>query len=245
MKCLWMAAICVASLVGQPAAAHVGTVTFAGNYQHQGTPGVLTNRLGDHGTWSVAVSYDSTTNTFGDNGVFSFGGLNTTLQSKPVIYDNGSGASVQFDLPEFDFSDDLQALCGSIGGCWYTGQSSMGGSSLGFDFFSSNPLKTHPNGFSSLSNAEIYSYSGQEAPIDYLFAYAPNDRYDALHDQDDLQFETTDLSFSVTAGVPEPTTWAMFILGFGVVGYSLRAAKRRSDEKSDAKIKRITSGAAA
>lgn len=31
----------------------------------------------------------------------------------------------------------------------------------------------------------------------------------------------------VTAAVPEPSTWAMMLLGFGVVGYSLRSARRR------------------
>jgi hypothetical protein len=37
----------------------------------------------------------------------------------------------------------------------------------------------------------------------------------------------------------------MMIVGFGLVGVSMRAAKRRSDQKFDAKIKRITEGALA
>ena len=44
------------------------------------------------------------------------------------------------------------------------------------------------------------------------------------------------------SAVPEPATWAMLMLGFGAIGASLRSAKRRSDEKFDAKIKRITYG---
>jgi hypothetical protein len=30
------------------------------------------------------------------------------------------------------------------------------------------------------------------------------------------------LSFAATSAVPEPTTWAMMLLGFGAVGYSMR-----------------------
>ncbi|WP_174285504.1 nidogen-like domain-containing protein [Sphingomonas bacterium] len=49
----------------------------------------------------------------------------------------------------------------------------------------------------------------------------------------------------VAAAAPEPGTWAMMILGFGVVGFAMRNAKRRSDDKFDAKIKKITYGAVA
>lgn len=50
---------------------------------------------------------------------------------------------------------------------------------------------------------------------------------------------------TIGAAVPEPATWAMMILGMGAVGFAMRSAKRRSDAKFDAKIKRITAGAAA
>ena len=52
-------------------------------------------------------------------------------------------------------------------------------------------------------------------------------------------------STAVTAVVPEPTTWAMMILGFGAIGISLRATKRRSNQKFDTKKKGITDGARA
>ncbi len=35
------------------------------------------------------------------------------------------------------------------------------------------------------------------------------------------------ISFSIMAGVPEPTTWAMLILGFGVVGGAMRSRRRK------------------
>ncbi len=48
----------------------------------------------------------------------------------------------------------------------------------------------------------------------------------------------------VAAAVPEPATWAMMILGMGAVGFSMRSAKRRSEKKFDAKIKRMTAAVA-
>gem|GEM_PF-5495364 len=50
---------------------------------------------------------------------------------------------------------------------------------------------------------------------------------------------------TIGGAVPEPATWAMMILGIGAVGFAMRSAKRRSDGKFDAKIKRITAGATA
>jgi len=32
----------------------------------------------------------------------------------------------------------------------------------------------------------------------------------------------------VTGGVPEPTTWAMMLLGFGAIGFSIRRSRRES-----------------
>jgi len=40
----------------------------------------------------------------------------------------------------------------------------------------------------------------------------------------------TTVTGGVTTSVPEPASWAMLVLGFGVAGYSLRTAKRRSGE---------------
>ncbi|NTZ43843.1 PEP-CTERM sorting domain-containing protein [Altererythrobacter sp. SALINAS58] len=34
-------------------------------------------------------------------------------------------------------------------------------------------------------------------------------------------------SGEITAAVPEPTTWAMMLLGFGFIGGAMRSAKRR------------------
>lgn len=44
--------------------------------------------------------------------------------------------------------------------------------------------------------------------------------------------------------VPEPASWAMLIFGFGLTGYALRTAKRRSETKFTNKIKMIAAGLA-
>ena len=49
----------------------------------------------------------------------------------------------------------------------------------------------------------------------------------------------------IGSAVPEPATWAMMILGMGAIGFALRSAKRRSEEKFETKIKKITNGAIA
>jgi len=36
----------------------------------------------------------------------------------------------------------------------------------------------------------------------------------------------TATTFNVTGGVPEPSTWAMMLMGFGAVGYSLRRRRK-------------------
>ena len=52
------------------------------------------------------------------------------------------------------------------------------------------------------------------------------------------------VSQNVAAAVPEPSTWLMMLFGFGMIGYGMRTAKRRSDEKFETKIKNVTFGIA-
>lgn len=58
--------------------------------------------------------------------------------------------------------------------------------------------------------------------------------------------QTYDLPFAINGSavtaVPEPASWAMMILGMGLVGFGLRTARRRSDARFDARIKRIAAG---
>ena len=50
---------------------------------------------------------------------------------------------------------------------------------------------------------------------------------------------------AIASPTPEPATWGMMILGFGLAGLGLRRQVRRSEVKFDAKIKQIAAGAVA
>jgi len=46
---------------------------------------------------------------------------------------------------------------------------------------------------------------------------------------DDIFFDNSgSLSISVTGGVPEPATWAMILLGVGLVGAGMRMARPKT-----------------
>jgi hypothetical protein len=51
-----------------------------------------------------------------------------------------------------------------------------------------------------------------------------NLRNDVLRNQN---FLATSVDVQNLAAVPEPTTWAMLIAGFGMIGFTMRRAQRR------------------
>lgn len=56
---------------------------------------------------------------------------------------------------------------------------------------------------------------------------------------------STTYNFEVATGmgaVPEPATWAMMLLGFGMIGFGMRYGVRRSHAKFDMRVKRIAAG---
>lgn len=55
--------------------------------------------------------------------------------------------------------------------------------------------------------------------------------------------DTVTINIGANAGaVPEPVSWAMMIVGMGMVGFAVRRAVRRSEAVFDEKIKRIAAG---
>lgn len=44
---------------------------------------------------------------------------------------------------------------------------------------------------------------------------------------DGYQWNNNSGAFTVTYGVPEPATWAMFLVGFGALGFMMRAGRRK------------------
>ena len=93
------------------------------------------------------------------------------------------------------------------------------------------------------ANSFIGFDSGSNAvPVNVVFSFSQQSSLDVL------SFQTgalTNVTPTPAPAVPEPASWAMMILGMGAIGFAMRNAKRRSDDKFDAKIKKITYGAIA
>jgi len=111
--------------------------------------------------------------------------------------------------------------------------SDLGTTTLGGAAGSPRPSGTY------LANDSLSAFDGMSALGDWTLTISDQARLDTGN------LDNWTLNLTGTPAVPEPATWAMMILGMGAVGYSLRRAKRKSDVKFDAKIKRITAGAIA
>ena len=94
-----------------------------------------------------------------------------------------------------------------------------------------------------------YSYSGSSGfgflgiTTDTAFTsltIATSKSNDSLFDN--VRFGST---LAATPAVPEPATWGMMILGFGVVGAAMRRRVRASEVRFNAEIKSISQGEAA
>lgn len=96
--------------------------------------------------------------------------------------------------------------------------------------------------YTSDAGVQVVNFSGN-ANTSYIGVTGSNISSVVLNASSDF-LSVDDVSYAAAA-VPEPASWAMMILGMGAIGYSLRSAKRRSNAKFDAKIKRMTAGLAA
>ena len=216
--------------LGGPASASLRNVTFTGTYELQEPYGqVLTQTLGSSGNWKATATYDTATNSFENDGVFSFGDKSFTLASAPTSqdYDDGT-SSVKFDFPPVDFSKELQAKCDAIGGCDYKNESNYLNGELGVDFDRQSPLETS-SGFKNLSEAGGASGFDETTGNIIFSTHQAGSEDDINHYESDLQFESTNLSYNAApvSAAPEPATWAMMILGFGVVGFLLLYKRER------------------
>jgi len=84
---------------------------------------------------------------------------------------------------------------------------------VGKTLFSSGSVPVGPGLASSLFSPKLTSANGLG------IQYGP----DSLN----VGIDNIDFSVSAIAAVPEPTTWAMLILGFGVIGGAMRSARRQ------------------
>jgi hypothetical protein len=100
------------------------------------------------------------------------------------------------------------------------------GIAVGFPGFPAATSGTYDNTF-DLTNAAIYTSTflaasggtaaGAEAAL--LAGLAANQAYSNIHD---AQFGGGEIRGFLRAGIPEPTSWALMITGFGLAGAALR-----------------------
>lgn len=114
-----------------------------------------------------------------------------------------------------------------------------------------------PGGYSFFNLASNAALSGSpQASADNVMSYyyhdgAGADYYGPLDSNGNGFDKSSDINVRVFASattasaVPEAATWAMMLVGFGVVGFGMRRQVRRSEVTFDAKIKRIADGAVA
>ena len=90
----------------------------------------------------------------------------------------------------------------------------------GFDYFT-GPASRNPDGH---THARVQS---NWQPGTTLVSF--EDLFNGPFDYNDLSFSFTNTVGSDGGAVPEPTSWAMMLLGFGFVGGAMRTAKRRQN----------------
>ena len=199
------------------------------------------------GTAPVVIPYGTTA-------TYPFGAFGEAILPNAVasISPDAVGRSLAYFSSDTANPDTLSQTISLVAGQTYN---------LGFDFYApangiSNPndatLLFRVNGTQVGSVLTAGSVTGTPAQtwfnFNTTFVAASNGPATLALDFRGLGVTAADFGVDrvyATAAVPEPATWAMMIFGFGGVGVSMRYAKRRSDQKFDAKIKRITEGALA
>lgn len=78
----------------------------------------------------------------------------------------------------------------------------------------------------SADRALVVGYGGAYAGGNAYYDYSSSN-FSSLSNFD-LNFRTFTLTDAIAA-VPEPATWAMMLIGFGMIGFSMRRARRKTN----------------
>ena len=219
MKALSFAAVCAAAMLATTSAsAHTTSLGYV--------PGTS---AGNVTFWTGSYEHGGTVN---NEGVFTLQGITNPLYLSVV------GANV---------APTNTRPAGLVNGTNNFFWAQSGG---GYSF----PNSTDPNLFGGVVHWQGINFTGLAAGV-YSFTcgttcgstqqWASLSTAGGQNGAVQITLTAGDVSGGGVGAVPEPATWAMMIVGFGLVGVSMRSAKRRSDQKFDAKIKRITEGARA
>ena len=150
---------------------------------------------------------------------FQVNGLNFGDFSDVTTYQTDSTGNLIGTNPEVGFGDNL----------------------LNTGFFSSTNLVTLAQLYTSLTTNGSLAFAVNDlSPGDNYFDFTQG------VDASLINVGTGPVITPPTTGaVPEPASWAMMILGMGVIGYAMRRRVRASEINFNAKIKRIAEGATA
>lgn len=216
MHRLQIVSIAAACLLAVPANAAI--VVQAGD------PGASESSLTPNSD-AAALAFDAANppsfiETFEDADADGFSFSAGTITSNPI----GGGSSV-FGFNTTDGGDFVLELYGeaptftfanpisSFG--FYLSGVQLDNLSISFNDGSSQSFAINNYG----SGVQFFGASNFANPISSFSLLNTND----IIGVDDLRFATA----AVAPGVPEPSTWAMMLLGFGLVGGVMRSAKRR------------------
>jgi hypothetical protein len=173
--------------------------------------GTVGDALTPGSTASASFIVDPTVNPF-----FTFGSM--VVPSNDFFIGN--------DNPQaFRLFDDMGNLAiTSIGqqasDIWNAGSEIFDPAAAAFLVVGNNDLRTPENGVVEFNFAELAGFDGLTTAAGYVFASGLTADTDIYR-----------ISFS-TAAIPEPATWAMMILGFGVTGALIR--RRRTSPAAPA-----------
>lgn len=157
--------------------------------------------------------------------------VNTDVLTAPFTYDFGEGSALTFDSNTSGFA--------SVYGVQTTGSAqvfSVFGTPSLFQPFATTLFPSQQLGsFASFASSTAVPFSLAAGTLGFKFTLAGADYFGLAKTSGStinaLYIQNTpgaDIALDVQGGVvPEPSTWALAILGFGGAGYALRRARRR------------------
>lgn len=168
------------------------------------------------------------------------GDANIDFADQPFTFGFGGNSFTLSFQPEGDFDFDPTFLQ-TTG----TAQATAFGGFLGIPlqpstFFTSANIEVGPNtfpGFAAFPDSTVVPFSISSGDLGLRVTVGQDNFYGYVRFAgsliDSYAFETT-ANTPITAGsfvaaVPEPATWTMFIVGFGLAGAAMRARRRTKD----------------
>lgn len=163
----------------------------------------------------ACVDLDGSTN---DAGLTSSNSFAFNAGERVALSFNFSGNQRGGSSDSFIFGFDF---AGMTSGTYGYNSTSFGNNNLGA--FNSNSIELSVNGISpgfAMTDFEFYFVADNAGSLTFRFQDTGNDNIGVILDNVSL------------AAVPEPSTWAMLILGFGVVGAAARRRRRTAGESA-------------